>query len=137
MLIKFICFCIGVLTVSGFLCDVFPKYSGGIPNSDDFTTTVNVPAKCRNGTFRWDYPKGHAMLHFQNMHEMEITICIMDRVGGTVFNVTEKATNQRLGTFDYETSACFEPTSERDIVLQVDAPLSLRYMGEFEYRIYK
>jgi hypothetical protein len=25
----------------------------------------------------------------------------MDRVGGTVFNVTEKATNQRLGTFDY------------------------------------
>jgi hypothetical protein len=32
---------------------------------------------------------------------MEIKICIKDRLGGTVFNVTEKATNHRLGTFDY------------------------------------
>ncbi|XP_060596129.1 uncharacterized protein LOC132750200 [Ruditapes philippinarum] len=140
-MIKFVCFYLCVFTVSGFLydnpCDVFPKYSGGIPSYNNFTTTVNVPAKCKNGTFRWDYPKGHAMLHFQNMHGMEMKICIKDSLGGTFFNVTDKATNERLGPFDYETYACLQPTSEREVVLQVDAPLDLRYMGEFEYRIYK
>ncbi|XP_045190934.1 uncharacterized protein LOC123547742 isoform X2 [Mercenaria mercenaria] len=135
----FISFLVGCISVSGFMfddpCDVFPQYSGGIPNTNDFTTTVKVPANCRNGTFRWDYPKGHTMLEFQNVHETERTICIKDSLGGDVFNITDKAYNQRLGKFDYKHWACFQATSARVVMLQVDAPLELRYMGEIEYKI--
>ncbi|XP_060596112.1 uncharacterized protein LOC132750184 [Ruditapes philippinarum] len=139
-MIKFVCFYLCVLIVSGFLydnpCDVFPKYSGGISNFNNFTTTVNVPAKCKNGTFRWDYPQGHAMLHFQNMHGMEIKICIKDSLGGTFFNVTDKATNERLATFDYENWSCTEQSSAKDILIQVDAPIMRIYVAAIEYKVF-
>ncbi|XP_045191030.2 uncharacterized protein LOC123547851 [Mercenaria mercenaria] len=138
--LKLLCFLIGFFSVSGFLsddpCDVFPSNNlMGIPDSDAFTTTVKVPANCTNGTFRWDYPRGHTMLEFENEHRTEITICIKDSVGGDIFNITDKATNQCLGKFDYEKWACFQASTAQDIVLQVDAPLEPRYMGQIEYKI--
>ncbi|XP_060596127.1 uncharacterized protein LOC132750197 isoform X2 [Ruditapes philippinarum] len=140
MLINFIYFLMCVFSVFGLFCEkpceVCPEYPGGIPISDNFTTTVNVPEECMNGTFRWHSPAGHTMMHFQNVTEMK-RICIKNISPYTDYNITFTATNQRLGTFDKENLACFNTTSGRDIVLQVTANPSRRYLEMFEYRIYK
>ncbi|XP_060596128.1 uncharacterized protein LOC132750199 [Ruditapes philippinarum] len=141
MMIFLIYFLMCVFSACGLFCDkpcdVCPKYTNGIPKSDNFITTVNVPAECTNGTFNWHYPKGHTMLHFQNVKELRRTICIRDSQCGDFFNITEKATNERLGPFDDKISACFNATFARDIVIQVTAHPDNVYFGGFEYRIYR
>ncbi|KAL4229470.1 hypothetical protein ACF0H5_012508 [Mactra antiquata] len=139
MLLKFAVFVMCVLGTTGFMfndpCNVFPQYSGGIPDSLDFTTDVNVPATCRNGTFRWDYPRGHSMVMFHNLHRTPTKICIRDALGGQVFTITDMTNNKQIGAFDEKTWACTDVTSAQEITLKIDAPEELRYMGEVEYKL--
>jgi len=43
-----------------------------------------------NGTFRWDYPKGHTMVHFSNPQQTAYTVCFLDDLGGDIFTIIDK-----------------------------------------------
>merc|ERR1712137_207637 len=136
-------FLVGVHTVRGFFmfddpCHLEPRYPGGIPKDPDFTVSIYVPSDCTNGTFRWDYPKGHTMVHFNNSMRTEAKICFGEDLGGDIFTIVDltEGINVTLPHVDRErtdSTVCTPVTESEDILLRIDAPSTMYYMGAVSY----
>ncbi|WAR18696.1 hypothetical protein MAR_000534, partial [Mya arenaria] len=96
-----------------------------------------VPVSCTNGTFRWDYPKGHAILHFKD-YGKTTSLCFSESLGGDIFTITDKNNHMQLNQLNRGSSAqvcTADSASGQPFVIQVDAPDTMYYMGEFAYEV--
>ncbi|KAL4229348.1 hypothetical protein ACF0H5_012387 [Mactra antiquata] len=141
MLLGFNLLILCVMAVTGFVmyddpCNVHNPWGTGIPASSDFTFDVDIPSFCANGTFTWNYPKGHALITFHNVDEKPTTLCVLQGLGIGMFTITDMTNNKQLGqSGDQYTWSCSDATTEPEIILKVDAPEIMTYMGNVEYTI--
>ncbi|XP_052766220.1 uncharacterized protein LOC128207381 [Mya arenaria] len=118
-------------------CALVPSYHAGIPADANWTATIMVPVSCTNGTFRWDYPKGHAILHFKD-YGKTTSLCFSESLGGDIFTITDKNNHMQLNQLNRGSSAqvcTADSASGQPFVIQVDAPDTMYYMGEFAYEV--
>ncbi|XP_052766171.1 uncharacterized protein LOC128207348 isoform X2 [Mya arenaria] len=117
-------------------CDLSPDSyhsQSGIPEDADWTANITVPVSCTNGTFYWNYPRGHAILQFKN-YGKTTAICLSDIVGGGMFTITDETHDKQLDQLLRAERVCTDD-SEDSFVIQVDAPKFQTYVGGFAYEV--
>ncbi|KAH3706715.1 uncharacterized protein LOC127859002 [Dreissena polymorpha] len=135
--------CASIFALSGGLmfddgpCDLSPN---GMPDPDhSMNYKIEVPKSCVNGTFRWDYPRGTAVLYFAD-YTKTTTVCFRELVGGWDYTLTDltpghgNATLPHIQDRDRSIPICTNSTFVDSLVIQVK-PDHLVYVGEFIYQL--
>ncbi|XP_052228110.1 uncharacterized protein LOC127842583 [Dreissena polymorpha] len=118
-------------------CDLSPAYQSGIPDDLNWSSKISVPKSCTNGTFRWDYPRGHVILLFEDFGRATVA-CFRDSLGGGFFNITDITPGHHMTQlpnveWGSDKSVCTAASIEKPLNIRVDAPEMMVYMGEFAY----
>ncbi|KAH3787705.1 uncharacterized protein LOC127841913 [Dreissena polymorpha] len=132
------CMCVvsGAMLFGG-PCDLSPVYESGIPHDPNWSSKISVPRSCTNGTFRWDYPRGHVALLFENFGRATAA-CFRDSLGGEAFSITDVTSGHHMTQLPRlvrgsDKIVCTAASHGQPLNIRVDAPEDIVYMGEFAY----
>ncbi|KAH3795073.1 uncharacterized protein LOC127838083 isoform X1 [Dreissena polymorpha] len=99
-------------------------------------TEIPVPKTCANGTFLWNYPRGHVVLLFED-YGRTTAVCLYDDDGYSfnIYDITPGHHMAHMQVLERQSDRrmCTAPATGQPVKIRVDATERNAYQGTFKF----